>query len=1467
MSRTVPYSRMVAVVTLVGLILALMTPVSHAVVSRVQARTPEVVTADALPTAQINGVAWDQAIVGDTVFVGGNFSAARPAGAASGVNESPRSHLMSYRLSTGTMTTWNPGANAQIRALAVSPDGTRVYVGGDFTQVAGQNRSRIAAFSATTGQLISSFAPPVGYTVNDVVATNDTVYVAGNFAGVGSQPRANLAAFDAGSGALLGWAPGTDRQVLSIALTEDGAAVLAGGYFETVNGAPVRGLAKIDAVGGQVLPWPVPISNAGADSAVNNLKVEGDMVFGSGFHFGPGGNQEGPWQLKVSTGELVWVADCHGDTYDIHPSTVVYAVGHAHYCGNVSMGFPQYSTWRYQHSMAWTREPTGTNIREVYGYANWDGQPSPSIVGWLPTMSIGSFTGQYQAGWTVEGQGDFIVVGGEFPRVNNGAQQGLVRFAKRPVAPGLRGPSFTGGVFAPDLQAIASDAVKVSWTAGFDQDDHELTYQVVRSGTGVVHETTASSTWWDTPGLAWVDRTVTPGASYTYSLRARDSAGNQVFGASRTITVPVSVPRTDYGHAVLASEPVLYWPLDEVSGTAIADHSGGNRGLAGSGVTYGASGAVPDSTSVVLNGTTQGRINSVPQSHAPTEMSAQVWFRTTDSYGRLLGFGDLATGNSGHRDRQLYLNNGRLSFGVRAQGTKVVTSNQTYRDNEWHHAVATLFGPTMRLYVDGVLVAQRHDAVEPEEYVGHWRLGGDSQSGWNVGTDVNYAGQVDEVSVYDRALSADEVDALYVAAGRVSNRPPVPEDTYGAGVVDLQPDLYWRLNEASGSSAADSSGFASNGTYQGTHTKGIAGALLEVADTAVSLDGSSGYVVSEQSFTNPQVFSTEAWFRTTTSRGGKIIGLGNQQTSLSSNYDRHTFMLDDGRLVFGVWAGQEQRATTTGSYNDGNWHHVVSMLSPDGMKLYVDGVLAATNPTTVAENYSGYWRAGGDRTWSGSSSNFFAGVLDEVAVYPRALTESEVGSNYARARGAEDPPNTAPSAQFSFVADHLGVTFDGRASSDVDGSVQSWAWNFGDGTAGTGAQTTHAYAGAGTYPVTLTVTDDDGAISTVTRQVQVVANQPPAAAFTVQTDGLQLTADAASSDDPDGQIVAWSWDFGDGSTGTGIQVSHAYAVAGTYQVTLTVNDDDGATHVASRTVTVGGPVANQPPTAAFTTQVDGLTATLDGRGSSDSDGSVSTWVWDFGDGSSGSGEQTSHAYGAAGSYDVTLTVTDDEGADAALTRTVTVTEPEPPLAASDAFSRTVAPGWGTADAGGAWTTAGPSKPFSVSEGTGRLSMTNRGAVPRVYLDDVSAVDVDLTFDVGFDQVPPDGETYLTTTARRNGTAEVRLTISLTPATTAVTASRVVDGTEVTLASAAAPDLAYRVGDVLKVRYELVGTTIRAKVWRTGTEEPGDWLLTASDAAPELQGPGSIGFSGYLSRASGSAPVVALIDNLLVMRVG
>lgn len=169
--------------------------------------------------------------------------------------------------------------------------------------------------------------------------------------------------------------------------------------------------------------------------------------------------------------------------------------------------------------------------------------------------------------------------------------------------------------------------------------------------------------------------------------------------------------------------------------------------------------------------------------------------------------------------------------------------------------------------------------------------------------------------------------------------------------------------------------------------------------------------------------------------------------------------------------------------------------------------------------------------------------------------------------------NSRPTADFDASCTDLACAFQ-SSSSDSDGSVVEWSWDFGDGATSPEENPSHTYASGGDFTVTLVVNDDAGDASVPTSKTVSLTdpnNEAPSADFSASCSYLDCSFQDGSSD-IDGNVVGWDWDFGDGATSAAQNPSHSYAVGGTYTVTLVAIDDDGArSPVATQDVTATDP--------------------------------------------------------------------------------------------------------------------------------------------------------------------------------------------------------------------------------------------------------------------------------------------------------
>jgi len=230
---------------------------------------------------------------------------------------------------------------------------------------------------------------------------------------------------------------------------------------------------------------------------------------------------------------------------------------------------------------------------------------------------------------------------------------------------------------------------------------------------------------------------------------------------------------------------------------------------------------------------------------------------------------------------------------------------------------------------------------------------------------------------------------------------------YANRVVSDGASEYFRMEEPDGSAAANNGSSSLGGTYvNGPSRTGQAGSLPTYTGTSGLFDGTDDFLRTDQRKTAPTTYSEELWFKTTSTAGGLLMGYGDKAmingpgstSPNSAKYDRVVYLGKDGKLLFGTYGSSRVTLTSTAAYNDGQWHQAVTTQSSAGMVLYVDGKKVTSNTTTTAMSIDGYWRVGGDgisTSWPNSpATGFFAGNIDEAAVYPTALTAAQVADHY-----------------------------------------------------------------------------------------------------------------------------------------------------------------------------------------------------------------------------------------------------------------------------------------------------------------------------------------------------------------------------------------------------------------------------------------------------------------------------------------
>jgi len=240
--------------------------------------SPAVTAWDPSPNNVVRGLFSD----GTNLYAAGDFTI---------INALLRSRIASFALAGETLNVWAPVAGGTVNAISVfdpgSPDPIVVYAGGDFSSVGGLRRSNIAALDLITGAAKSNWDPSANATVRALLLSADAqkVYVGGEFTSIGGQFRNRLAAVDGTTGGVSTWDPNADNTVRALVMSDDDVHLFAGGDFTTIGAVSRRGAAEITIVNGLASTW----DSGGVDGNIEAMLVSGGFVFLGGNFSGFGG--------------------------------------------------------------------------------------------------------------------------------------------------------------------------------------------------------------------------------------------------------------------------------------------------------------------------------------------------------------------------------------------------------------------------------------------------------------------------------------------------------------------------------------------------------------------------------------------------------------------------------------------------------------------------------------------------------------------------------------------------------------------------------------------------------------------------------------------------------------------------------------------------------------------------------------------------------------------------------------------------------------------------------------------------------------------------------------------------------------------------------------------------------------------------------------------------------------------------
>jgi len=431
---------------------------------------------------------------------------------------------------------------------------------------------------------------------------------------------------------------------------------------------------------------------------------------------------------------------------------------------------------------------------------------------------------------------------------------------------------------------------------------------------------------------------------------------------------------------------VGYWRFDEGSGNEAKDSSGnGNDGVInGARFVPG-----PVDNALEFDGANDYvQVSDSPSLDINSQISMELWFYPKEPNLHHFLIDKLGTNNVRAYRLQITGNSGTDSFGndyvensilfgISHNNVNVIylatTADHPVTVNKWNHIAATFDGATMKIILNGIRVSEGKSQGNIAQNNNDLLIGVDYDIPGNA--DYYSKGIIDEVRISNIARTPDEIRQAYQTGITIKGgQAQLSTSSFNPG-VDPGCVGYWSFNEGKGDTAYDGSGNENHGTINGANwTEGLMGSALE-------FDGEDDYVDSNYHLNPAETHSVSLWvYFPSDGRSGNVFGLSDSP----STYDSWRISVGSTQISFTAWGGG-------GSYRD-RWFHIAAITDMDAkdQMLYVDGVRGngggyegVISTTSLSAHIGAY-------NHRGTPSSFFGGFIDEVSIYDRALTPSEI---------------------------------------------------------------------------------------------------------------------------------------------------------------------------------------------------------------------------------------------------------------------------------------------------------------------------------------------------------------------------------------------------------------------------------------------------------------------------------------------